>query len=88
MPEYAGIYRPNNRPNRSMNRPACFYLLIHPTRGPPQTALAIGPIGPGSGEPEEVAQEPFPDDLDQSPEFDPAEPEPIPDEHFDQSWGA
>jgi hypothetical protein len=48
----------------------------------------MGPMGPDSGKPEEVAQEPFPDDLDQSSEFDPAEPEPIPDEHFDQSWGA
>jgi len=27
-------------------------------------------------------------DLDQTPEFDPAEPEPIPEEHFDQSRGA
>ena len=35
----------------------------------------------------QVAQDPFRDDLDQSPEFDPAEAEPIPEEHFDQSSG-
>jgi hypothetical protein len=40
------------------------------------------------GRAEEVAQESFPDDLDQSPDFDPAEPEPIPDGDFDQSRGA
>ncbi len=59
--------------------------LIHPARGPPQTELAMGP---GGGEPEEAAQEFFPDDLDQTPQFDPAEPEPIPEDDFDQSWGA
>jgi hypothetical protein len=26
-----------------------------------------------------------PEDLDQSPEFDPADPEPIPEDHFHQS---
>ena len=46
------------------------------------------PIGPDGGTPYEAAQESFPDDLDQSPEFDPTEPEPIPEDHFDQTWGA
>jgi hypothetical protein len=59
--------------------------LLHPARGPPQTELAMGP---GGGEAIEVAQGCFPDDLDQSPEFDPTEPEPIPEDHFDQSRGA
>jgi hypothetical protein len=59
--------------------------LIHPARGPPQTELAMEP---GHGEAEEVAQESFPDDLDQSPESDPAEPDPIPEDDFDQTWGA
>ena len=60
--------------------------LLHPARGPPQTELDMG-----SGQPEhqpehdEVAQEFLPDDLDQSPDFDPAEPEPIPEDDFDQS---
>ena len=58
--------------------------LIHPARGPPQTELAIRP---DRGLADEVAQESFPDDLDQSSEFDPAEPEPVPDDDFDQSWG-
>ena len=57
--------------------------LLHPARGPPQTELGMGPDG---GETDEVAQESFPDDLDQSPAFDPAEPEPIPEDDFDQSW--
>jgi hypothetical protein len=59
--------------------------LIHPARGPPQTQFAMGP---GQPEQDEVAQESFPDDLDQSPEFDPAEPEPVPEDDFDQNSGA
>jgi hypothetical protein len=79
-----------------------------PARSPPQAEFAMGP---GGGQAEEAAQESFPDDLDQSPEWpplcsgepaehflraqriprsagsDPAEPEPIPDDDFDQSWG-
>jgi hypothetical protein len=61
--------------------------IIHPARGPPQTELAMGPMGPDGGQAEEVVQRTFPDDLDQSPEFDPTEAEPIPEEHFDQSSG-
>jgi len=47
-------------------------------------------MGPRGVEHDEVAQESLPDDLDQSPNFDPTEPEPepIPDDHFDQRWGA
>ncbi len=45
-------------------------------------------MGPGGGQADEVARESFPDDLDQTPEFDSAEPEPVPEEVFDQSWGA
>ena len=59
--------------------------LLHPARGPPQTELAMEP---NRGEEDEVTQEPFPDDLDQSSEFDPTEAEPIPEDHFDQSGGA
>jgi hypothetical protein len=59
--------------------------LIHPARGPPQTEFEMGP---GSVEAEEVAQESLPDDLDQTPDFDPVEPEPIPEDDLDQSWGA
>jgi hypothetical protein len=44
-------------------------------------------MGPDGGQAEEVVQRTFPDDLDQSPEFDPTEAEPIPEEHFDQSSG-
>ena len=53
----------------------------------------MGPMGPDRGLAEEAARESFPDDLDQSSEFDPADPEPIPDHasrgarDFDQSWG-
>jgi hypothetical protein len=61
--------------------------LIHPARGPPQTELAMGPMGPDVGRADEVAQETFPDDLDPSPEFDPTDPEPIPEDDFDQSRG-
>jgi hypothetical protein len=45
-------------------------------------------MGAAGGEAEEVTQESFPNDLDQSPAFDPTEPEPIPQDDFDQSWGA
>ena len=54
--------------------------LLHPARGPPQPEFELD--GP---DPEEVAQGFAPDDLDQSPQFDPAEPEPVPDHDFDQS---
>ena len=57
---------------------------LHPARGPPQTELGMGP---GRTEHEEVVQESFPDDLDQTPESDPAEPEPVPEDDFDQSRG-
>ena len=60
---------------------------IHPARGPPQTELAMGPMRPDVGQADEVAQESFPDDLDQSPEFDPTDPEPIPEDNLDQRWG-
>ena len=43
---------------------------------------------PGRGQADEVAQESFPDDLDQSSELDPTESEPIPEDDFDQSWEA
>jgi len=59
--------------------------LIHPARGPPQVELAMGPGGPDA---EEAAQDTFPGDLDQTPEFDPAEPEAVPEDDFDQSGGA
>ena len=45
-------------------------------------------MGNGQLEHDEAARESFPDDLDQSPEFDPTEPEPIPEDDFDQTWGA
>ena len=58
--------------------------LLHPARGPPQTELAMDL---SAGEQQEAAQGFFPDDLDQSPEFDPAGPEPVPEDDFDQSQG-
>jgi len=45
-------------------------------------------MGPGKPEYDEAAQESFPDHLDHTPEFDPAEPEPVPEDDFEQSWGA
>jgi hypothetical protein len=45
-------------------------------------------MGAAVGKAEEVAQESRSDDLDQTPAFDPAEPEPIPNDNFDQRWGA
>jgi len=59
--------------------------LTHPARGPPQTELAMGAAG---GQAEEVVQESSPDDLDQTPHFDPTEPEPVSEPDFDQTWGA
>jgi len=44
-------------------------------------------MGTGRGKAEKVAKGSFPDDLNQSPEFGPTDPEPIPEDHFDQSWG-
>ena len=62
--------------------------LLHPARGPPQAELAMGPLGTDRGQADEAAQESFPDDLNQSPPFDPVEPEPVPEDDFDQSGGA
>jgi len=59
--------------------------LTHPARGPPQVEFDMGAAG---GETHKAAQEFFPDDLDQSPEFDPTDPEPVPEDNFDQSWDA
>jgi hypothetical protein len=36
----------------------------------------------------EAAQDYRNDDLNQSPDFDPTDPEPIPQNDFDQTWGA
>ena len=48
-----------------------------------------GPVtGPSGGEAEEAAQGSFPDDLNQSPAFDPSGPEPIPEDDFDQGRSA
>lgn len=58
--------------------------LLHTARGPPQTQFDMGLV---VVEAEEVAQESLPGDLDQTPEFDPAEPEPAPDDDFDQTRG-
>jgi len=41
-------------------------------------ARAMRWIRSAGGKPEEVAREASPDDLDQTPEFDPTEPEPVP----------
>ena len=46
------------------------------------------PEEPGGGIADEVAQEPFPDDPDPGPEFDPTDPERIPEDDFDQGRGA
>ena len=62
--------------------------LLHPARGPPQAEFAMGPMGPDGGKHDEAARESFPGDLDQSPGFDPTDPEPIPEEDFDQTCGA
>ncbi len=48
----------------------------------------LGLLRPGQPEQDELAQQSFPDDLDQSPEFDPTDPEPIPEDDFDQSGSA
>jgi len=42
-------------------------------------------MGLNGVEAEKVAQGDPPDDLDQTPDFDPAEPDPLPEEDFDQS---
>ncbi len=44
------------------------FRTCHPAGGPPQTELAMSPDG---GQAEEVAQESFPDDLDQTPGLPP-----------------
>ena len=72
MPEYAGIYRHNDRPKTT----------VRPARGPPQTALDMDP---GETKQKEATQESSPEDLDQTPTFDPAESEPALEDDFDKS---
>jgi hypothetical protein len=45
-------------------------------------------MGPDGRKHDEAARESFPDDLDQSSAFDPTEPEPVPEDDFDQSRDA
>ena len=59
--------------------------LLHPARGPPQTELAMGHEGWSTDELAQDSLPVLPVDFDQTPEFDPAEPEPIPEDNFDQS---
>jgi hypothetical protein len=62
--------------------------LLHPARGPPQTEFDLGESHPEERG-EEMDPAMVPGDLDQTSEFDPAEPEPVPeDDDFDQtpSW--
>jgi hypothetical protein len=61
--------------------------LIHPARGPPQAEFDLG-----ESHAEEMPEETDPvsvtDGIDQSPPYDPAEPEPVPeDDDFDQTRG-
>ena len=56
--------------------------LLHPARGPPQAEFNLGGDS-GHGTPRTTGQHPF--DLNQSSEFDAADPEPVPDFEFDQS---
>ena len=73
-------------------------FLSIPALLPPLLLMAQGPSGPlggpgldsitlddlkNGGQIEGVAQGFLPDDPDQSPKFDPTEPEPIPEYHFD-----
>jgi hypothetical protein len=55
--------------------------LPHPARAQPQTEFEMGL---GGGEATTVGREPSPDDLDQPPHFDPADLEPMPDDHVHQ----
>jgi hypothetical protein len=55
---------------------------LHQPRGPPQPEFDLGAGQPKN---EDAAQESFSDDLDRTTHFDPAEPEPVPDDEVDQS---
>ena len=64
--------RSNSRPNTPLSRPARVEFDFD-----------------ASGrDPAEVALEPSPEDVDQSPAYNPTEPDPIPDDDFDQSRSA
>ena len=62
--------------------------LLHPARGPrgpPQTEFDLGEFH-AEERGEEMDPAMVPDGIDQTPEFDPAEPEPVPeDDNFDQT---
>jgi hypothetical protein len=58
--------------------------LIHPAGGPPQTELHMDHE---EAQHDEVVQALPPDDLDQTPDLNPADPETIPNDHHDQTHG-
>jgi hypothetical protein len=75
-PPASGRFLPRSGPLETMPSPLKSPTL-HPERVPPLTGL---PIRPDGEEHDEATRGSFPDDLAQSPEFDPADPEPIPDQ--------
>ena len=54
--------------------------MLHPAQTPPQTEFDL--LGLHANE---IGATTVQDDLDQTPEFDATEPEPVPNDHFDQS---
>ncbi len=58
---------------------------LHPARGPPQAELTFALGVPNA---DKAAQDFPPEDLDQTPDHDPAEPDPVPEDEFDQSRDA
>jgi hypothetical protein len=58
--------------------------LLHPPRGPPQTEFHLDEFhAEERGEEMDLAM--VQDGIDQTPKYDPTDPEPIPDDDFDQS---
>jgi len=66
----------------TLTGPTCIRAVA---RASPQIELSMGP---GSGGADEVPQEFSLDDLDRSPEFNPADSVPVPEDDFDQSGRA
>ena len=54
--------------------------MLHPAQTPPQTEFDL--LGLHANE---IGATTVQDDLDQTPEFDATEPEPVPNDHFDRS---
>ncbi len=75
----------SGRENDAIRAKGGKYVYAIPTPSRPWATPNSFHLDLGGPEAEKTALGSAPDDLDQTPEFDPADSEPVPDDNFDQS---